>query len=638
MQAQNKKLRIEANNVAIGEILNRIEQQTDYNIAYSCTLLDKSIKVTLQEPKGTVEQVLRQILKGTGCTYRLNGAYIFIEREAEEIATRILKGIVIDDKTSTVIAGADIQITGHTSLRAKSDQSGMFTIKEVPVGDHSVRVEAQHYLSANLGISVSQAKDATIRVRLIDTRQTNEIKAHVNSTDVVVEDRTEQQAVETIEQSIVSRSLVENNSERKKQTVAKSNGNKTNDTIASEDKESVLVATNILSQKSAEKETKPYRPLLAEKVNLLYLATTSLNIGAELALSDKWTIDATFGYNPWKFGDGKIKHWLIMPELRYWLCQSFEGHFFGLHGIYSKFNVGNLSFISSLKDYSYQGSMYGGGISYGYHFPLSGRWGLELTAGIGYLRLDYDKFVMPIDIATSIIVSVVTLVGLYFWTDRKRRMAQRYDFIEDARAYLNNKIVLISLFFLFLYPVIIVMVSLLFGFRPGDTEYFLVVMGIFIFFGWIPTTILIQMQKGRLVGTMPSNREPFVQQRSPSESLRNLNDSLTGLNNVLQTLQQRTQQQTTTNQRSSQQQTNSPKININTATSAQIRELSTLLTIVEVNRIVKERDTNGDYKNLRELQRRTDLSTNILDQISPNLNFDPSSKTPSNPKGRTVDF
>lgn len=169
--------------------------------------------------------------------------------------------------------------------------------------------------------------------------------------------------------------------------------------------------------------------------------------------------------------------------------------------------------------------------------------------------------------------------------------------------------------------------------------YSLVIVG-FMFFGWIPTLIFIQMQKRRLVGVMPSNREPVVQQPSSSESLRNLNDRLTNLTNVLQsirTTQQQRQQKTGSSSQQPQQKTLS-KVNVNTASSAQIRELSTLLTIVEVNRIVKERDTNGDYKNLRDLQRRTDLSTNILDQITANLNFEPSSNSSSKPKGRKIDF
>lgn len=397
-RAQDKKLQLEGNSFTLGELFGRIEQQTNYNIGYSSTLLDKSLKVTLNDPKETVAQILIQALKGSGYTYRINGAYIFIEKGEEEIVTRSLKGTVFDDRTGLVIAGASIQVSGHPSLKAQSNGSGEFIIKGVPVGDHSIRVAADWYMPIDLGISLSKTADASIRVRLNDTRQEEPI-TYADSSDIAAENSSSQQdAVEIIVQSIDntvgsnSNNSSSNNDNNSVNSTYTTDSTIINDTTTNEQKESVIVGTNILSKKSVEKENKPYRPSLAEKVNLLYLATTSLNIGAELALSDKWTIDVALGYNPWKFGDGKIKHWLVMPEIRYWLCQSFEGHFLGIHGLYSQFNVGNLSFISSMKNYTYEGSMYGGGISYGYHFPLKGRWGLELTAGLGYLRLDYDKY------------------------------------------------------------------------------------------------------------------------------------------------------------------------------------------------------------------------------------------------------
>ncbi|GAB6010385.1 DUF3575 domain-containing protein [Dysgonomonas reticulitermitis] len=133
---------------------------------------------------------------------------------------------------------------------------------------------------------------------------------------------------------------------------------------------------------------------VAQKTNLLYWATTTPNAAMEFSLNRKLTLDIAAGYNPWDLpGKSSLRHWLVQPELRYWMCQSFEGHFFGVHAIYSKYNVGNISFIKALKDYSYNGNLYGGGISYGYHFPLKGRWGLELTAGIGYVHMEYGKYI-----------------------------------------------------------------------------------------------------------------------------------------------------------------------------------------------------------------------------------------------------
>ena len=48
--------------------------------------------------------------------------------------------------------------------------------------------------------------------------------------------------------------------------------------------------------------------------------------------------------------------------------------------------------ISELKHTVYRGNLYGGGLSYGYHFAFGKRWGLELTLGIGYAWLDYKEY------------------------------------------------------------------------------------------------------------------------------------------------------------------------------------------------------------------------------------------------------
>lgn len=131
---------------------------------------------------------------------------------------------------------------------------------------------------------------------------------------------------------------------------------------------------------------------VAVKSNLLYDATTTINIGLEFGLGDKSSLDLTGNYNPWKFGNYRLKHWLIQPEIRYWFCERFNGHFLGVHGHYAEYNIGGLFFNDNMKNNRYQGHLYGGGISYGYQWILNNRWNLEATIGVGYARLSDDKY------------------------------------------------------------------------------------------------------------------------------------------------------------------------------------------------------------------------------------------------------
>lgn len=94
-----------------------------------------------------------------------------------------------------------------------------------------------------------------------------------------------------------------------------------------------------------------YLPKFAIKTNALYWATTTPNLGFEVGLAKKITLDVSGNYNPWKFGDDRqIKHWLVQPELRYWLCERFNGSFFGLHGHYGEMNVSNLNIFGMGHD------------------------------------------------------------------------------------------------------------------------------------------------------------------------------------------------------------------------------------------------------------------------------------------------
>ena len=71
---------------------------------------------------------------------------------------------------------------------------------------------------------------------------------------------------------------------------------------------------------------------VALKTNGLYWLATTPNVGLEVALSRKVTLDLSAAYNPWTFKDDKkMRFWLAQPEVKYWLCEKFEGHFIGVH-------------------------------------------------------------------------------------------------------------------------------------------------------------------------------------------------------------------------------------------------------------------------------------------------------------------
>lgn len=147
---------------------------------------------------------------------------------------------------------------------------------------------------------------------------------------------------------------------------------------------------------------------LAVKTNALYWGTATPNLGLEYAMADRWTLELEGGYNPWTFDSEKnmkIKHWLVSPEVRYWFCESFLGHFVGINGNYTLFNISGIPtpgvFIdlssntdskTDLKGSRVQGWAVGAGVTYGYAFPIARRWNMELTLGYGIWYTEYGQY------------------------------------------------------------------------------------------------------------------------------------------------------------------------------------------------------------------------------------------------------
>ena len=113
---------------------------------------------------------------------------------------------------------------------------------------------------------------------------------------------------------------------------------------------------------------------VAVKTNVAIDAVAIPNLGVEVGLSKKLTVDIPFYYNPWKY----------------------NGHFFGFHLMGGAYNTTGIDLpfspFDDLKDFRYKGHFYGGGVSYGYQFVLGRHWNLGATIGLGYAYVRYKKY------------------------------------------------------------------------------------------------------------------------------------------------------------------------------------------------------------------------------------------------------
>lgn len=146
---------------------------------------------------------------------------------------------------------------------------------------------------------------------------------------------------------------------------------------------------------------------VAVKTNLLYDATATMNLGIEFGIAPKWTIDIEGNYNPFTWNKGRRwKSLFVQPELRYWTCNRFAGHFFALQATAGKADVKfqhlgkwlkKYDFINAdfanFKNHRIEGKFVGGSIGYGYDWAIAKHWNIEFEIAAGYLYLfDLDSY------------------------------------------------------------------------------------------------------------------------------------------------------------------------------------------------------------------------------------------------------
>lgn len=370
LYAQSGMVELSSRELTRSQVIDQLVAKTPYRFAINEKEIDMSARIRLNANPATVQAILESFLRGTGYTYELSGNFIIIIPDNDNLSGQIsgLSGVVTDETTGLPLPGVEIHLVG-TELFTVTDSKGRYSFTDVPVGNYVVKyASAEHGVNKYSQVRLATGGNATANVRLSDQTLTDAQSDNGNAPVIVIE---------SVDELIVTPSASNRISDRRINNYGRTDNENTYILVTPSD------AARI------------YQPKVALKTNLLYLATTSPNMAAEFYLAPHWTLDAHLNWNPWKFNSekGGIRHWFVQPEARYWFCNTFERHFIGIHGIYGQYEIGKIDLpFDDLTEKRYNGTGVGAGVSYGYHLPISERWGLEFSLGIGYIYLNYDKY------------------------------------------------------------------------------------------------------------------------------------------------------------------------------------------------------------------------------------------------------
>lgn len=118
------------------------------------------------------------------------------------------------------------------------------------------------------------------------------------------------------------------------------------------------------------------------KGNPLLATILITNVGLELELSDKYTLQADGLISPWKsFAGNHMQVYMAHVEGRYYFKEAFDGWFLGLNTGFGLYDLTKWNYIGTEKFQRGFNFMFGATV--GYQWELSERWRMEAFLGGG---------------------------------------------------------------------------------------------------------------------------------------------------------------------------------------------------------------------------------------------------------------
>lgn len=125
--AQNQKVQLSGSNLTLKTAFKQIEQQAKLSVDYDARIIDTSRPVSSTTKVLTVDELMKQLLRGTGCLYTFQGNHILIAKQSQSKPKKQVTGTVLDSEGISVI-GANIVEKGTTNGTI-TDLNGHFSLE-----------------------------------------------------------------------------------------------------------------------------------------------------------------------------------------------------------------------------------------------------------------------------------------------------------------------------------------------------------------------------------------------------------------------------------------------------------------------------------------------------------------------------
>lgn len=134
--SQNSKLSLSMQNVSIKQILERIEDQSEFRFLYSDSKINVEKKLNVDFTNSSIEDVLNNIFKGSDVNYKIVNRQILLSADLENVKTptqqqqKSISGKV-NDTSKAPLPGVSVVIKG-TTTGTITDSDGNYSLANVP--------------------------------------------------------------------------------------------------------------------------------------------------------------------------------------------------------------------------------------------------------------------------------------------------------------------------------------------------------------------------------------------------------------------------------------------------------------------------------------------------------------------------
>lgn len=115
--SQSTKISLKLNNASVEQVLNAIEENSDFYFLYNSKLINVDRKVNVNAKDKSIDTVLKEIFNNTNVQYKVEDKQIILSNKPTTAPQqkKSISGVVVDKNTNEPIIGASVLVKGTTT-------------------------------------------------------------------------------------------------------------------------------------------------------------------------------------------------------------------------------------------------------------------------------------------------------------------------------------------------------------------------------------------------------------------------------------------------------------------------------------------------------------------------------------------